>query len=146
MPVWNKELAALCQAAEHPARTVREAMRRTGRDAVGCFPLYTPEEVVDACGFLPVGLWGGPQIPQRSEQYVQSFCCSIMKANLDLGLGGAYDILKGVLIPTFCDTLKCICENWKAGVPRVPAIALVYPQNRAASGAEDYLVAELKRV
>lgn len=146
MTNWRKELEALCQAAEHPAQTVREAARRTGREAVGCFPLYTPEEIVDACGLLPVGLWGGPQSALRSEEYVQSFCCSIMKANLDLGLSGAYNDLKGVLIPTFCDTLKCVCENWKAAVRQVPAIPLVYPQNRTASGAMTYLVAELERV
>lgn len=146
MANWSKELDVLCHAAEHPARTVEETMRRTQRSAVGCFPLYTPEEIVDACGLLPVGLWGGPQVPQHSEQYVQSFCCSIMKANLDLGLGGTYNGLKAVLIPAFCDTLKCICENWKAAIYQVPAIPLVYPQNRTSSGAAKYLVAEFERV
>ena len=146
LTMWNEQMNDLCRAAEHPARTVKASAERTGRGAVGCFPLYTPREVVDACGLLPVGMWGSSQIPQHSEQYVQSFCCSIMKANLDLGLSGACGDLRAVMIPGFCDTLKCMGENWKVAVPEVPAIPLVYPQNCRSSGAERYLTAEFVRV
>lgn len=146
MTMWKEQMDLLCQAAEHPAQTIGQAARSTGRGAVGCFPPYAPREAVDACGLLPVGMWGSAQIPQRSERYVQSFCCSIMKADLDLGMSGACDELRAVLIPGFCDTLKCMGENWKAAVPAVPAIPLIYPQNRQASGARRYLVAELGRV
>ena len=87
-------------------------MKETGKPAVGCFPLFVPEELVYAAGFLPVGLWGGISSFQKSNQYIQSFACSIMRANLELGLSGKYDMLKAALIPSQCDTLKCVCENF----------------------------------
>ena len=43
-----------------------------------------------------------------------------MRANLELGMSGAYDFLKAALIPSQCDTLKCVCENFKVAVPKVP--------------------------
>lgn len=139
-------MQALCQCARHPAQAVKSWMEREGRGAVGCFPLYGPEEIIDAAGLLPVGLWGGPTQPQLCEKYVQPFCCSIMKANLEQGMQGQYDDLTAVIIPCFCDTLKCVCENWKVAVPQVPLIPMVYPQNRTSSGALAYLESEFQEV
>ncbi|MBI4735695.1 MAG: benzoyl-CoA reductase subunit C, partial [candidate division NC10 bacterium] len=33
--------------------------RHPGGRAVGCFPVYTPVEIIHAAGMLPVGLFGG---------------------------------------------------------------------------------------
>lgn len=135
-----------CKAADHPGQTVQQTMERTGKKAIGCFPLYTPDELVDAAGFLPVGLWGGPEASVAGEKYLQSFCCSVMKANLSQAMDGTYHMLEAVLIPAFCDTLKCVCENWKAAVPQIPAIPLVYPQNIKSPSAKEYLEGEFLRI
>lgn len=136
----------LCQAALHPGATVAKTIRDTGKKAVGCFPIYTPEEILYAAGFVPVGIWGGKTGLCLADKYLQSFCCSIMRSNLEYGMKGAYDMLAAVVIPAFCDTLKCMCENWKAAVPQIPVIPVVYPQNRDLEAGFAYLTAELKRV
>lgn len=133
-------------AAKHPAKTVRQAMEISKKPAIGCFPYYTPDELIHAAGFLPVGLWGGQSDIKLADVYLQSFCCSIMRENVEQGMKGYYDFLSAVIIPTYCDTLKCICENWKAAVPKLPLIPMVYPQNRGIKAGIDYLVAEYKRV
>jgi bcr-type benzoyl-CoA reductase subunit C len=130
----EKIIAALEDIARHPARAVREALQASGRQAVGCFPYYAPEEIVYGAGFLPVGLWGGQAEIQKADMYLQSFCCSIMRENIELGLSGAYDFLAAVLMPVYCDTLKCVCENWKAAFPHQKLIPLIYPQNRGRAG------------
>ena len=81
-----------------------------------------------------------------ADRFLQGFCCSIMRANLELGMRGVYDQLKAILIPGLCDTLKCVIENWKTAVPQVPMIGLIYPQARWTKAGEVYLEAELKRV
>lgn len=140
----RKEIELLTDAATHPAQTVRQAMEKTQRKAIGCFPLYTPDEVIDAAGFLPIGLWGGQAQTSHCNDYLQSFCCSIMRANFEQALTGQYDFLSAVVVTTYCDTLKCVCENWKAAIPSPPALPIVYPQNRAVG--EEYLVEEFKRL
>ena len=134
------------EAALHPAQTIGKTCKDTGKDAIGCFPIYTPEELVYAAGFIPVGMWGGPTELKLVDKYLQSFCCSIMRTNIEFGMKGTYDKLKAVIIPTFCDTLKCIVENWKVAVPQVPVLPIVYPQHRRIAAGEKYLVEELTRV
>lgn len=136
----------LCEKALHPARTVAQSIKSTGKNAVGCFPIYTPEELVYAAGFLPVGMWGGTTEIKLADRYLQGFCCSIMRANIEYGLRGIYKNLKAVLIPTLCDTLKCICENWKVAVPTIPVIPVVYPQNKDTEAGRNYLREEFERV
>lgn len=131
--------------AKDPGSAVRNAMNATGKKAVGCFPIYTPEEVVYAAGYLPVGMWGGQMTGSRSAKYLQGFCCSIMRANTEQALAGKYDFLSAVIITSYCDTLKCIIEDWKVAVPHLIIIPIVYPQNRKIDAGKEYFVEELKR-
>lgn len=137
---------SLCERALHPARTISGVCKETGREAVGCFPLYTPEELVYAAGFLPAGMWGGNTEIKLADRYLQGFCCSIMRANIEYGMKGTYNKLRAILLPTLCDTLKCICENWKVAVPQIPIIPVIYPQNRLLPAGEIYLKQEFTRV
>lgn len=131
--------------ALHPSETIAASAKATGKEPFGCFPIYTPEEIVYAAGYLPVGMWGGKTELQLADKYLQSFCCSIMRANLEYGLKGTYDRLKGIVLPTFCDTLKCMCENWKVAVPHIPILPVVYPQNRNLAPGLTYMVEEFER-
>jgi bcr-type benzoyl-CoA reductase subunit C len=129
-----------------PAAAVKAEMEATGKKAVGCFPYYMPDEIIYAAGMLPVGLWGGQTKIRLADRFLQSFCCSLMRENMELGMNGAYGQLSAVMIPTYCDTLKCVCENWKYAVPDPSLIPVVYPQNRRISAGMEYLVTELNRV
>jgi bcr-type benzoyl-CoA reductase subunit C len=139
-------IAALELAALHPSQTVKASMELSRKPAVGCFPYYTPDELVYAAGYIPVGLWGGKTDIKLADTYLQGFCCSIMRENMEQGMRGHYDFLSAIIIPTYCDTLKCICENWKVAVPQIPLIPMVYPQNRKIVAGTDYLVSEYQRV
>ena len=143
LEILKKELIAY---AEAPRKAVLRSMKDTGKEAVGCFPIYTPEEIVYAAGYLPVGMWGGKTEIKYADKYLQGFCCTIMKANMEFGIKGTYNLLKGVLIPCFCDTLKCVCEDWKYAVPNIPLVPIVYPQNRRADGAMDFLIRKFEQV
>ncbi len=139
-------ISQLETAALYPGNAIKKSMGETGKEAIGCFPIYTPEEIVYAAGYLPIGMWGGKTEIRLADKYLQGFCCSIMRGNMEYGLKGTYNFLKAVILPTFCDTLKCICENWKVGVPQIPIIPVVYPQNRLLESGYQYLIAEFKRV
>ena len=136
----------LCAAALHPGKTIVSTKKETGKELVGCFPIHTPEEIVYAAGCVPIGMWGGRTEIQLADKYLQSFCCSIMRANVEFAMRGTYDMLKAVIIPTFCDTMKCIVENMKLAMPKVPTIAMAYPQHRTLQTGMEYMVSEIKRV
>lgn len=143
---YKETIKKLETAALHPAKTVTATMKDTGKEAFGCFPIYTPEEIVYAAGMIPVGMWGGETELKLADKYLQGFCCSIMRSNIEYGMKGTYNMLKGIILPTFCDTLKCICENWKVAVPQIPILPIVYPQNRNIDAGFSYMITEFKRV
>jgi len=139
-------ISALEETAKHPAKAVKASMKATGKKAVGCFPYYTPDEIIYAAGLLPVGLWGGQTEIKLADKYLQSFCCSIMRINVEQGIKGMYDFLSAIVIPAYCDTMKCICDNWLVAVPQSHLIPMVYPQHRKIAAGMTYLVEEYKRV
>jgi benzoyl-CoA reductase/2-hydroxyglutaryl-CoA dehydratase subunit BcrC/BadD/HgdB len=49
----------LIMISQNPAKSIAEYKEKTGLDAVGIMPAYSPEEIIHAAGFLPVGIWGG---------------------------------------------------------------------------------------
>jgi benzoyl-CoA reductase/2-hydroxyglutaryl-CoA dehydratase subunit BcrC/BadD/HgdB len=132
--------------AENPGASVLKAMKQTGKKAVGCFPIYAPEEIVYAAGMLPVGMWGGHATGNLANKYLQGFCCSIMKANTEQALKGDYECLSAVIMTSYCDTLKCLMENWKVASPQLHIIPIVYAQNRKIEAGKTYMLEEFERV
>ena len=92
----NDQIKAMVEAfveeARDPKKTIAKAMKETGKKAFGVFPIYTPEEIIYAAGLLPVGMWGGQTTMVNVDKFIQSFCCSIMRANMELGMKGEYDL------------------------------------------------------
>jgi bcr-type benzoyl-CoA reductase subunit C len=139
-------ISTLEETSRHPEEAVIREMKDTGKKVVGCFPIYTPEEIIYAAGLLPVGLWGGQTEIKLADKYLQSFCCSIMRENMEQGMNGTYNFLDAIIIPIYCDTLKCICENWKVAVPNTYLIPIVYPQNRKTKEGIEYLVSQFEKL
>ena len=146
MAYYTDLITQLSAAGAAPFKTIGRSCKSTAKEAFGCFPPRIPEELVYAAGFLPVQLWGGRTELAKADRYLQGFCCTVMRANLELALRGVYDMLRGVIIPTLCDSLKCVLEDWKEAVPHIPCIGVVYPQNRTLPEGRDYMTEEFKRV
>ena len=141
----HKNIESLKQACQNP-RAQLDKYLAEGKKVIGCFEPYTPEELVHASGMIPLGLWGGQTDLKLVKSYLPPFACPIMQANLELGLNGTYKGLSGVIIPAICDTLRCMTQNWRFGVPDIPMIPIVYPQNRASTASTDYLISEYENV
>lgn len=141
----HTNIESLKQACQNP-RAQLDKYLADGKKVIGCFEPYTPEELVHASGMIPLGLWGGQTDLKLVKSYLPPFACPIMQANLELGLNGTYKGLSGVIIPAICDTLRCMTQNWRFGVPDIPMIPIVYPQNRASTASTDYLISEYENV
>ena len=131
----NALISELYEAGRHPETTIAASLKSSGKPAVGMFPLFLPEELVYAAGFLPIGMWGGISGFQLADKYLQSFSCSIMRANMELTLQGKYDFVKAILVPSQCDTLKCVCENMKVAAPKIPIIGVTISLHRPVPAA-----------
>ena len=117
-----------------------------GKKVVLCGPVYTPEEIIHSMGFVPMGAWGGGVALNRAKEYCPAFLCAIVQSLLELGISGAYDGASAIVIPSLCDTLKTVGENWKYAVPSIPFIPMTYPQNRKPAYGVAYTKAGYERV
>lgn len=133
-------------AVKDPGGAVRAFKQETGREVIGCLPIYVPEEIIYAGGMLPIGVWGGQTNIVQSGTYLPSFACSIMRAIMEFAMRGVYNDLSAVVCPMHCDTLKCIGENWKVAISQVPCFCLVYPQNRKNPSGISYLTTEFEHL
>ena len=114
--------------ADNPRKAMDDYKKETGKVAVGIMPVYCPEEIVHAAGYLPIGMWGAQKKQiSKARTYLPPFACSIMQSVMELQLEGVYDDLEAVIFSVPCDTLKCMSQKWNRPVP---AIVFTHPQNR----------------
>ncbi|MDR2006441.1 MAG: 2-hydroxyacyl-CoA dehydratase family protein [Acidaminococcales bacterium] len=134
-------LAELQSVADSPKKMLAKYLAQ-GKKVVGCFPIYTPAELVHAAGMIPMGVWGGQVNPSVAGQYAPIFICSIMRSCLEFGMLGKYKGLSAVIMPILCDSFRGMSGAWRVGVKDIPLIALIQPQNREVDGAREFLAAE----
>lgn len=108
----------------------RDTYIKSGEKLVLVSPVYTPEEIIHAMGLVPFGAWGGDLALNKSKEYFPAFICSVMQSVLELGIAGTYAGASAIVIPSLCDSLKCLGQNWKYAVKDIPFIPMTYPQNR----------------
>lgn len=116
-----------------------------GKKVMGCFPMYTPEVIAHAAGMVPMGMWGAQTEQKLAKLYLPAFACPLMQSCMELGLRGTYEGVSAVMIPTMCDTFRCVSQDWKSGV-KIPMISFSFPQNRRLEASVDFLVSEYEHV
>ena len=137
-------LSQLKDIAANPKNAMDDYKAETGKGAVGIMPIYAPEEMVHATGYLPMGIWGAQgKTISKARTYLPPFACSIMQQVMELQCEGAYDDLAAVLFSVPCDTLKCLSQKWKG---TSPVIVFTHPQNRGLEAANTFLVKEYELV
>ncbi len=138
-------LTTLDEAARDPMIGVRKA-KAAGKKAVGCVPYWAPVELVHAAGMHPVELWGGGKITGEGSGYYPAFYCSLLFTLIERALDGSYDDLDAVIVPTTCDGLRNLEENWKFAKPEANVIDFVQPIVRDTPVAKQYLRGQLHHV
>lgn len=125
--------------------TVR-AWRKSGGKAVGCFPVYTPQELVHSLGLLPVAMQGGGENLEitRADAALGSFLCSISKSTLEMALTGLLDPFDGFVFPYICDVSRNLDGIFSRTLPDRPTHMLHLPQNFTSPATIPFLVAEYR--
>lgn len=125
----EKLLAQLHEIAVSPKKQFDKYLQE-GKKVVLVAPVYTPQELIHSMGFVPMGVWGADMEISEAKKYYPAFICSIMQTVLELGIRGDYKGASAIIIPSLCDSLKTLGQNWKYAVQEIPFIPMTYPQNR----------------
>jgi benzoyl-CoA reductase subunit C len=119
-----------------------------GGKAVGCFPVYTPVEVIHAAGMLPVGLFGGGTTIElaNADARFQSFVCSIAKSTLEMGFQARLKPLDGLIFSSICDVARNLSSVMARNFPEFHVEYIHHAQNMTSPAAVDYIESEYRRV
>lgn len=117
-----------------------------GKKVIGCFPYYVPEELVYAADMIPFGIWGATGTVKAAKEYFATFYCTIAQMGLELSLRGELKDLSGVIIPSLCDTLRPLTQNFRVANPDMPFMFLAHPQNRRLECGINYAISEYERI
>ncbi len=125
--------------------TVR-AWRAAGGKAVGCFPVYTPQELIHSFAMLPVSIQGGGENLEisRADAALGSFLCSISKSTLEMALTGLLDPFDAFIFPYICDVSRNLDGIFARVLPQRPSHMLHLPQNFTSPATIPFLVAEYR--
>lgn len=141
----NEIFAKFHEVATSP-RAQMDKYIAEGKKVVLTAPVYTPEEIIHSMGFVPMGAWGADVQLDKAKEYCPAFLCSIVQSILELGMRDDYKGASAIVIPSLCDTLKTVGENWKYAVPSIPFIPMTYPQNRKPDYGVKFTKAGYERV
>ena len=99
-----------------------------GKKCIGVLPYYAPEELVEAAGMVPFGMWGSnKKTIARAKEYCATFYCTIAQLALEMLLDGTMDQLDGIITPTICDTLRPMSQNFRVAMKdKLPCIFLAH--------------------
>ena len=140
MAALNELLTKFHDIAANPDKQLKSYIKE-GKKVVICAPVYTPEEIIHS-----MGVWGADIEIKEAKKYFPAFICSILQSILELGITGAYKGVSAIVVPSLCDSLKCLGQNWKYAVKDVPFIPMTYPQNRANEVGRKFTRAEYEKV
>jgi benzoyl-CoA reductase subunit C len=129
--------------------SVREwKAQHPGGKAVGCFPVYTPVEIIHAAGMLPVGLFGGGTTIElaNADARFQSFVCSIAKTTLEMGFQARLKPLDGLIFSSICDVARNLSSVVARNFPEFQVEYIHHAQNMTSPAAADYVESEFRRV
>jgi len=120
------------------SQTILNYEKELGRPVIGVMPAYFPLELVDAAGGYPVQLWGNNLPIEKSDAYLQSYCCSVARSILELELRGIAGMVKAYAFTSLCDTLVNLREIYRSIFTK-PTLELSIPITRTVEARNNYL-------
>jgi len=130
---------AFREAVANPGSTIAHWRQELNQPVVAVMPAYFPEELVTAAGAYPVGMWGrtGPIV--KADRYVQSFVCSLARANLEMALGSTGQAVDAYIFPSICDTFQNLAEIFQMVLKDRPVLPFVFPSTSSQALRGDFL-------
>lgn len=116
----------------------------SGRIPIGYFCPYVPEELLQACGAVPIRLMDMPVKISHAQAHLPAYCCHLVKSSLENYLRGNLDFLKGMVFSQSCDSMKGLAEIWALQGRLSFQFNLMVPTRLDSSLARDYFKTELE--
>jgi len=116
-----------------------------GRQPIGFFCPYVPEELIYAAGGHPFRLMGTPIKISHAQAHLPPYCCHLVKSSLESLLQEELNFLKGVVFTHSCDSMLGLSDIWALQKPSPIHFNLMIPSHFDSQQSHVYLKAEVQR-
>ena len=127
------------------SKTVLDHEKQLERPVIGVMPAYFPMELIWAAGGYPVQLWGNNLPLEKSDAYLQTYCCSVARSVLELEMRGSAKMVKAYAFTSLCDTLINLREIYRRIFPK-PTLELSIPITKTREARYTYLKSVVQNV
>ena len=127
------------------SKTISKYEKKLGRPVIGVMPAYFPLELIYAAGGYPVQLWGNNLPIEKSDAFLQSYCCTVARSVLELELSGSAKMVKAYAFTSLCDTLINLREIYRRLFTK-PTLELSIPITQTQTARQAYLKTVMKSV
>jgi bcr-type benzoyl-CoA reductase subunit C len=127
------------------SKTILKYQKELGRPVIGVMPAYFPMELIYAAGGYPVQLWGNKLPLEKSDAFLQSYCCTVARSVLELELSGGAKMVKAYAFTSLCDTLINLREIYRRLFTK-PTLELSIPITQTQAARHAYLKTVLESV
>ncbi len=119
--------------------------RQAGGAIAAVLPIHYPRALLRAFGFLPVEVWGPPQVDTSyGAAHLQPYVCSVVRNGLSFLRSGGLDVADLLVVPHACDALQGLGSILLDFIrPRQPVLPLYLPRGRRESDL-DFLAEEFR--
>ncbi|MDY6967555.1 MAG: 2-hydroxyacyl-CoA dehydratase family protein [Spirochaetota bacterium] len=90
-------LNKFAEVTKDPYSHVAEIKDQKGKKIIGCFPMYVPEEIIDAAGLIPVVIWRGNESVTWGHAHVPPYDCGITRSFVDDAVRGKLSFMDGMV-------------------------------------------------
>ncbi|HOM29376.1 MAG TPA: 2-hydroxyacyl-CoA dehydratase family protein [Deltaproteobacteria bacterium] len=125
-------MAPFVEAVDNREERLRE-WASLGARPMGYLCTYTPVELIHACGFLPVRLWGGAGQVRKAYSHVPPFVCPYLRLVVERAACSTFDFLVGIVQGYTCDAACGVVNVWKNTFGGGICMNLPLPYNESAS-------------
>ncbi len=133
------------KVVQNVSQTVLAHEKKLERPVIGVMPAYFPMELIWAAGGFPVQLWGNNLPLERSDAYLQAYCCSVARSVLELEMRGNAHMVKAYAFTSLCDTLINLREIYRRIFPK-PTVELSIPITKTREARHTYLKSVVQNV
>jgi benzoyl-CoA reductase subunit C len=132
--------------AADPRHYLIEWKANNKRRVIACFPMYAPEEMVQAAGMLPVTMFGSDEPISLANNYLHSFLCHPVRDDFEQFLRGRLDFADGLVFSDICDQEKRIASLLRLHF-KLPFFHFVrFPKMMHGAGSQEHLIREMTRL
>jgi benzoyl-CoA reductase subunit C len=141
-----KNMAKFHGSINKPYERIAEWKEKNKKLVVGVLPMYFPEEIIHACGALPIVLQESDELITLGSRHMDSSYCRFVRGITDLAVKGKLNFLDLLIVPDTCVQQRGIAHVLRHSQSNVPVELIQLPRQIGTESALEHAERWLEKI